>query len=483
MIRHRGIVFGAATLASGQVIGQGLSFVRNVIIARLIGPAEFGIAVTFAIVVALLEMISNLSADKLLVQADDGDDPQFQGTAQLMQAGRGLVLAGILFALAWPASMLFQVPEARWAFQCLAIVPLLRGFEHLDAKRLHRQMQFGPSVCVEVIPQALATALAWPLAIWLGNYTAVLWLVLGQSAAMVVVTHLVSKRKYIWTWHSNYARRIITFGWPLLINGLLMFGFMHGDRLIVGSAYTPSDLGLYSVAFLVTFTPTMLIARVGSSLTLPLLASVKNDKDQFAYRYARCAGILSLIAIVVSIPLMLVGGPLVTLAFGSQYTSIGDVVACLAAMQAIRILRVAPTLAATAVGDTRNLMIANLARTTALVGALYVAVIGGDLVLIALSGLLGESLALAVSLARLRKRQEIPVGLCLRPTGIVAIALAAAACVVVAVGIPELTGGLVTSMMIVGIAVTIMQVVLRKSRSQEQATIANLLATGGEVAN
>ena len=71
---------------------QGLSFVRNIIVARLISPQDFGIAATFAITMSLLEMISDLAADRLIIQAKDGEDPQLQATAQLWQFTRGLML-------------------------------------------------------------------------------------------------------------------------------------------------------------------------------------------------------------------------------------------------------------------------------------------------------------------------------------------------------------------------------------------------------
>ena len=84
----------------GQVVGRSFSFIRNIIIARLISPNDFGIAATFVITVSLLEMISDLAAHRLLVQAKDGNEERFQETAHLLMVVRGAVNAVLLFLLA-----------------------------------------------------------------------------------------------------------------------------------------------------------------------------------------------------------------------------------------------------------------------------------------------------------------------------------------------------------------------------------------------
>ena len=62
------------------------------------------IASSFLLTVAMLEMLSNLAVERLLVQDQDGNDPDFQAMAQLIVAVRGLINGAIIFALAWPVA-------------------------------------------------------------------------------------------------------------------------------------------------------------------------------------------------------------------------------------------------------------------------------------------------------------------------------------------------------------------------------------------
>lgn len=414
---------GGLHLSTGQVISQASSFVKSLIVARLISPADYGIAALFAMTFSLLEMISNLSAQMLIVQAEDGDDPRFESTIHFVHSCRGLLNATLIFVLAGPVSRLFGAPQAKLAFECLALVPLIRGFYHIDLNRFQRHMRFGPSVLVDSGSNLLVTLIALPLAFWLRNYWAMLWLLVAQSVCYLVGSHLLAERRYGWAWDRFFTERMFHFGWPLTINGLLMFGIFEGDRFTIGSAhhlfsrsnYTLTDLGVYSVAFALTQAPAMVVTNICTSLFLPLLSPAQASRSQFERRYLACVHIVSLLAVVVATGFTVAGGTVVTLVYGQKYRAAGVFIGWLSAMWALRIFRQAPTLAAMAYADTRNAMVSNLSRSSALLGLLFVAATGRPLVWIAVCGFLGELVALVVCVWRLQLRHGVPAALCFRP--------------------------------------------------------------------
>jgi O-antigen/teichoic acid export membrane protein len=431
---------GGVHLSAGQIISQSSSFLKSLIVARLISPADYGIAAIFAMTFSLLEMISNLSAQLLIVQAEDGDNPRFERTIHFVHACRGVVNATFIFVLAGPISRLFGAPTAKMAFECLALVPLIRGFYHLDIYRFQRHMRFAPFVFVDSGSNLLVTLMALPLAFWLRNYWAMLCLLIAQSVCVLIGSHWLAERPYWWAWDRFFAKRMFHFGWPLTINGLLLFGIMEGDRFLIGSAhhlfsrgrYTLTDLGVYSVAFSLTQAPAMIAGNVSSSLFLPLLSRVQGLRAQFERRYIACTQVVSLIAVVVATGFIVAGGRVVTLAYGHKYAAAGVFIGWLSAMWAVRTLRNAPTLAAMAYADTRNALISNLARSFALVGMLFVAATGRSVVWIAICGFLGELLALVVCVWRLQLRHEVPAMMCFRPFAAFFAGIGVSALVVVA---------------------------------------------------
>lgn len=417
MTLKKTVIKGTLFLGAGRMIDRGLQFLRNIIVARLVSPEDFGIAALFVMTISFLEMISNLAIDTLLVQSPDGEKPRFQQTSQLMTAVRGLGIAVILFIFAAPVAGIFDIPAATWAFRLLAIVPLIRGLAHQDMARLQRQLNYKPLLMADVVSQLVSVLCAWPLAVWLGNYSAILYLIIIQVITRTIISHITAERSYAWGWEPLHARQIMTFGWPLLINGILLFLIMQGDRFIIGAAdnlfsrvtYSKTLLGFYSAAFVLSVSVIDAITSVLSPLMLPLLSGVQDDQIQFQKRYRFCIHILSSVSSVTGIFFILMGGWLVVLVYGNQYTSAGYLLAWLGAAQSLRLLRVAPATIALARGDSLNPTMSNAFRALSFGLAFVFASRGADIVWIAASGLIGELLAIFPSLGMLKYRLNIPV--------------------------------------------------------------------------
>jgi len=445
MFSKHSILKGGATLGFGQAVSQVCSLTRSIIVARLISPNDFGIAATFAMTFYLVELMSNLGMENLLIQAEDGNEPRFQGTVHLLLVLRGSINAACIFLLAGPISSLFGAPEARWAFRCLALTPFIRGLNHLDTVRFQREMRFKPAVAVDAASSIVVTLLALPICLWRRDYSAMLWILVLQAAASRIGSNVAADRPYRWAWDAAIARRVLTFGWPLLVNSLLIYIILQGDRFVIGAAkrlfahstYTLADLGVYSIAFAMTMAPASVVTNISNSIFLPMLSRLQNIMPEFERRYAYCTQSIALVVALIAIPFIAAGGWLVIVIYGAKYALAGSFIGWLATMWALRTLRVSPTVAAMALGDTRNAMISNIARTVALAGVLLTAATGGGLIWIAVSGCVGELLALSVCVTRLRWVHGIPVKTFLRPLAVCGAGMAVAGTVAVTI-IPRL---------------------------------------------
>ena len=396
---------------------RALQFLRNIIVARLVSPEDFGIAALFVMTISFLEMVSNLAVDTLLIQSPYGEKPRFQQTSQLMTAVRGLGIALILLLFAGPVARLFDIPAATWAFRLLAAVPLIRGLAHQDMSRSQRQLNFKPVLVTDIFSQLISVSLAWPLAAWLGDYSAILYLILVQTLARTCISHFMAERSYTWGWEPIHARQIMSFGWPLLINGILLFLIMQGDRFVIGAAdnlfaretYSKAQLGLYSAAFVLSSTITEGIWSILFPMMLPLLSSAQVLQVQFQKRCRFFIHIAAFILNPLGIFFILMGGWFLVLVYGDKYLAAAPLMAWLGATHSIRLLRMVSATIALSKGDSQNPTISNMFRAFSFVLAFIFAARGADIVWVAASGLAGELLAIAVSIGMLRYRLALPI--------------------------------------------------------------------------
>jgi O-antigen/teichoic acid export membrane protein len=414
---RRKATHGALILAAGKAITQASGLVRNIIVAGIIGASNMGVAATFLLTITFLEAVSAVAGDKFLVQDREGNDARLQASVQSVMLIRASILAVAIFLLAQPIAWLFNTPDAINAYRLLALVPLLRGLQNLDQKRIQRDMRFLQNTIVTTLPAVVMLLAAYPVAIWLNDYNAVLALLLLGAAAQTLATHAMAERRFALAWDPEFIRRAMAFGWPLLINGVLMFVILQGDNFLIGSGerifgstYTKADLGVYAVAMILAMAPTGAVASISSSVMLTLLSRAQDDAGLFERRCRFCVATLCVASSAMS-PLLIIAGPsIAVLLYGHEYAEIVQVLGILAAMQALRMIKVGPTLAAMSKGDTRTLMVTNIIRTAAFGGAIYAASVSAPLAWIALSGLVGEVVALAFALMRLRTLHGVPFG-------------------------------------------------------------------------
>lgn len=429
---------GSIIITSGEVIAQVCSLLRNVILARVLTKADFGVAAILGMTISIFEIGGRLSIEYCLIQSKDGDQPKFMAVAHFIQAALGLISSLLIFVTAHPMAAYFKVPEAAWALQLLAVIPLLRSLGHLDLYRMTRELRFGPGVLSDIVPQLVITIAVWPLTLIWKSYVVLVWLLLVKQLASTVSSHFMAKRPYEWAYDREICLSILKFGWPMLINGLLLFGIMQGDRFAIGIKYTVTELGVYAVAGSLTLVPAATLLRLSGSILLPLLSSARDDAVQFVRTQATTAQILGLFASAYAVFMILAGGPLVRLIFGDKYSDAAALTAWLGFSQALRLLRNVPTIAAMAKGDTKNLMYSNLCRLTGLALAFPLAMAGVSLVTIASCSAVGELVAIIGSFWRFSRMHHIPANTVL-PSFLLAAVFIGLSAGLFMLGLPNMT--------------------------------------------
>lgn len=400
------------TVLSGNAAASLLLLARDLLVARLITVEDYGIAATFAMTMALIEMASQFGLQQQIVQAREGEDPRFQAVLQGFQVLRGVVAGLALFFLAAPIAGFLRVPEIAWAYQVMAVMPVLRALQHFDIHRLNRAMRFGPMLLTGVIPAALSLAAVYPLALWLGDWRVMLAALVLQEAIGALTSHLVAERRYQLGFDRAIMAQSLRFGWPLLLNGVLLFAVMQGDKLIVGRELGMAALGIFSMGVTLTLTPTLILAKTTQNIFLPQLSALAPGKDGSFDSLARAtlqAAVLNGLLLVLAI--FYLGKPLVAALLGDKFAALEPLLIWLAVQQGVRVFKSGTSTVALSCGATANAMIANLVRVAALPVIWGVVQQGGSLWAVIAIACAAEALGFCVALGLIRRKP----GLAVRP--------------------------------------------------------------------
>lgn len=388
-------------IAANQLVCEGSAFLRNLVLARLLGADEMGLAVALALGIRVFEMAGEFGLDRLLVQVEDDALAATRRAVHLLQLVKGFVLAGAAALLAAPVSRaLDPALDPSW-FALAALSLAIRGAANCDYRERQRRGEFLPALVVEGGSGLAAALAAIPLALSASDYTALAWVLVLQAGVFCALSHAVAARRFEVGVDRAMISRCLRYGAPIALNGALMFLALQGDRLIVAIHFSAADLARFALAAQLTLLPALVGARYVLAAELPRLARLSRQPGGFGDDLARLSWRVSGIALLGAVILGLCGNLLIDTLYGDAYRVAPAVLWPLAAAAGLRLVRAVPSTALMALEQTRRLFLSNLPRLVTLPAALLALALGGGLASVAAIGAVGEALGLAVALLAL----------------------------------------------------------------------------------
>lgn len=450
-------------LLSGHAAASVILLTRNLAVAWLIPVADYGIATTFAVTIALVEMSTQFGLQQQIVQAKDGENERFQSALQGFQVIRGALAALVLFAMAGPIASFLRIPEVTWAYQVMALLPFLKSLQHFDIHRLNRSLRYLPMLLTSGVPALMSLIAVFPLAYWLGDYRVMLFALVLQEALAAITSHVMAERRYRLVFDRKIIANSLSFGWPLLLNGALLFLVMQGDKVIVGRELGMAALGIFGMGITLTLTPTLILAKSTQNFFLPQLSAAANAAESSSFApLARTALQASLFnGLFLVLCTFAVGIPFLAVLLGTKFEDLQPLIIWLAAQQGIRVFKSGPSIAAIAKGKTTNALWPNLLRAATLPLAWFVVINGGGLWHVITIALIGEGLGYCLALWLVRARLDVPLRPMI-PSLCTAAGIVAAALVVPSIGATDAV--LWVNLAIIGVAIALLVVTMADLR-------------------
>jgi len=389
---------GAKFFFAASLVAQAAALVRYVILARMLGPMELGLAATLILTAQFFESLSDTGANRYVVQHARGDTPEVIGLVQLVLAGRGFLLAGALALTAGVVADLYKAPILAPSLIALGLAQVLLGFQNLDIRRVQRRGDFRPEAVLTIVGE-VSSAVAIGVAAWIvRDHTAVIYGLTARAIVMMSISHLLAERRYRWAFSRADTAAFSHFAWPLFLNGILLFLGSQGDRILVGASLGAAELGYYSAILLLVYYPTAALSRFVSSIHLPQVAQTRDDPEKFARTREQLGGRAVLLSTAMLLTFCITGPFFAPLLYGEAFAQPLPVFAGLALLQAIRLARCWPATLALGTGDSFTLLASNVVRVVAFPVAILAYAKWPSLYAIVGAFILGELLALATAL-------------------------------------------------------------------------------------
>ncbi len=296
---------------------QGVRLVTALILARLLGPADFGVANQAIVTVTLVALLATFGLVPVLVQRPDLGE-RHRHAAAWLSAATGTAAAAVTFATAGPVAALFDSPELVAVMRVLSLLVLLKAVAVTPTALLMRDLRFESLARAE-----LAAAVGGALVGIAGAAAgARYWAPVAQMLATdtILVALLVRvERPRLGPTDRAAVGDIARFGGAVVSTNAVNYASNNGDNLLIGAVLGRTPLGLYALAYRVLSIPLQVVGQTVSRTVLPAFSRAQDEPRRVADLYATS---MRGVAVLITGPLVLVAlaaGDAIPWVFGPEW--------------------------------------------------------------------------------------------------------------------------------------------------------------------
>lgn len=256
----------------------GAQFVLQIILARMLDPAHYGVLSIMIIFTTLANVFIQNGFNTALIQNKDVTEEDYSSVFWVSLGIAG-VLYGVIFATAPLIGSFYKMPDLVTPLRVLALMLFPGALNSVQLAKVSREMDFRKVFFSNVAAILVAGCVGIVIAYMGGG----LWALVAQSLLNVLVACVVMRftvrLKLRFVCNLSRIKTLFAFGWKLLVSGLLDTLYADLRSLVIGKKYDSSTLGYYNRG---KQFPQLIINAINSSVQSVMLPAMSAEQDDKA---------------------------------------------------------------------------------------------------------------------------------------------------------------------------------------------------------
>lgn len=331
----REAIKGVSWLTAFRIVTRALSFLKIIVLARVLNPFQFGIFGIASLVLTLLEILTETGINIVLIQSKKNIN-EFVNSAWVVSILRGILIAFVLFISSPFIASFFNSKESQQIIMFLSLVPFIRGFINPAEVRFRKELKFNYefwfrsflffSDAVISIIFALITHSVYSLAIGL----------LSGALLEVILSFVFIKPVPKFSIDKNYFNEILHKGKWITANGIFNYFAENSDNIGVGKILGSSSLGIYQVAYKIAILPISEVSDVVSQVVFPVYTKFGDDTQRIRKAFLKTLILTFFASALIGVIIFLFPEFIVRVALGDKWVSAIPVLKVLAIFGILR---------------------------------------------------------------------------------------------------------------------------------------------------
>mgnify|MGYP000196009624 CR=1 FL=1 len=254
---------------------QGVNFIVQIVLARLIAPELYGTIALVTVFTAILQIFVDSGMGNALIQKKDADDLDFSSVFYFNMVVCGVLYLGMYIASPYIASF-YNDDELVAVIRVMSLVLVIAGVKNIQQAYVSKTMQFKRFFFATIG----GTIVAAVVGIWMAYAGYGVWALVAQNLTNKIIDTIVLWLTVKWRpklmFSFNRLKGLVSYGWKLLVSALLETVYNNVRQLIMGKLDTTAELGYYNRGKQLPFT---IIGNINTSIDSVLFPALSSQQD------------------------------------------------------------------------------------------------------------------------------------------------------------------------------------------------------------
>lgn len=312
-------IFTGVLWASFQKFGNlAISFIANMILARLLTPNDFGAIGMLGIFITISQTLVDSGFGAALIQKQSIDDKD-SSTIFYLNLSISFVLYIIIYLISPLIANFYTIPSLCDLLRVLSLVIIINALGLVQSVHLARDLNFRSISICHIVGAIIGVVFGVTLA-YCGFGV---WSLVLRTLATAIVTNILlwnmGRWKPIICFSKQSFKELFSFGGYIMLSNIILNISNNIQTLIIGKLFSPSNVGNYTQAKTLRDVTSDGISSVIGQVLYPDFSHHQNDDNVICDKLNKSIYMLSFIVFPLMIYLCVVADRLIPLVYGDQW--------------------------------------------------------------------------------------------------------------------------------------------------------------------
>lgn len=296
----------------------GISFISNMVLARMLSPDDFGCIGMLAIFITVSNTFVDGGFGSALIQKKEPTRRDYS-TIFWWNLILSLIVYGILYSSAPLISQFYHIPLLSSVLRVQGIILIINALNIIQSNQLRKQLNFKRLAYINITSQIVGVTVAIVLA-WHG------WGVWSLVFQQIVASSMTSILLWVTNrWFPDFCfslesfKQLFGFGSFILCSNLINTFCNNIQGLLIGRFFSPTIMGYYSQAKKLEDVASHSFSNVIDQVSYPILSKFQSDNVAMRNVLNKLTTALAYVTFPLMLMLILIAEPLIIILYGDKW--------------------------------------------------------------------------------------------------------------------------------------------------------------------